>query len=161
MKISQAIIATLAFLAVIALVVGNLYPKLLTGDWVEVTIDNVTVDAKGHVDVSLSMRASSGTQIITAGYDGARYLGGGGSKSGGLFGRPGPVGTEGFDFELDPEQYHQHAAFPADWEKRLLVHAGETRTLRGGERLYFCDFTTTDHSRYDCYVEAGRTTRSP
>jgi hypothetical protein len=128
-----------------------MFPKVITGDYAEITIGKITCDSNGQASLSYSSISSSQTPIIEAFYDGNKYAGGGSGVGGGIFGRPG-VGSAGIMFMLNPEKMHRLAEVP-----RLLVKENQTIRLRGGERLYFYNFLTSDDLRHDGYIEVVST----
>jgi len=133
------------------------YPKLITGDFADITITKVTVAPNGQVALSMATISSRGTPVVNGFYDGNKYLGGGWSSGGGSIGRP-SSGIAGFNFDLNPERAPTAGrAEDAPWFRRLLVHQGDQQRLHGGERLYFYDFLTSDGIRHDGYVEVKST----
>jgi hypothetical protein len=146
----------LAALALIACILW-MFPKLITGDYAEITIGKITEEPNGQVSLQFSSISSNETPVIEAFYDGDKYAGGGSGCSGGLFGRPG-TGFAGVMFMLNPETMHRQVELPQSlWSKRLLVHENETIRLRGGERLYFYNFQTEDGVRHNGYIEVVAT----
>ena len=147
--------------AVLALIACGLwmFPKVITGDYAEITIGKITYNSSGQASLSYSSITSSETPIINAFYDGNRYTGGGSGIGSGIFGRP-VVGSAGIMFMLNPEKMHRLAEVPESvWSKRLLVKENQTIRLHRGERLYFYDFLTSDGVRHDGYVEVVSTKR--
>jgi hypothetical protein len=126
-------------------------PRLMTGVYTDVTIDRISSDKKGQYSIDLSEVASAGSNVVSGFYDGAKYNGGGSGGNSGFLGWP-VHGTEGVIFTLDPEAAVEKRA-PRLRDDRLLVHVGDKRRLRAGERLYFFDFTTDDGVRHYGFVE--------
>jgi len=149
------------YLGLIVAILGSIilltlwaFPKVITGNYAEVTITQITPEPNGHIKLGLSMVSSAGTTKVTEFYDGAKYLGGGRGSGSGPFGRP-STETEIDEFGLNPENIPSADKLEdSPWLTRLLVHVGETRRLRIGEKLYFYDFTTADTVRHYGFIEA-------
>jgi hypothetical protein len=145
----------------VALALGGcllwMFPKMITGDYAEITIGKIGTEPNGEVSVQYSSEASSQTPVLEAFYSGDKYEGGGSGTGGGLFGRP-VKGGAGVMFMLHPETMHGPDEMPKEiWAKRLLVHEDQKIRLHGGERLYFYNFVTADGIRHDGYIEVRAT----
>jgi hypothetical protein len=122
------------------------FPKLVTGDFCRVRIDQLSVDKKWQVSYAYSTRTSSGTHEKSA------TLPRGGSGSGyctGFPAWPSHGGSSGY-FNL----FADGRTLTADEIRgRLLVEQGKTYRVVPGKPLYFYDFVGRDGTRYCEYLE--------
>ena len=130
-----------------------LFPKLITGDYADITITKITETSGGQMTLSFSTVFSSDASLVEAFYADNKYLGGGSSTGGGFLGRPGR-GSGIVCFDLNPKRSPVTGRFAdSPLAGRLLVHEGDQKTLHAGERLYFHDFQTSDGVRHYGYME--------
>jgi len=138
-------------MALAGAVLLSICPWLMTSSYADITIAHITVDKEGHYTVGFSADAAARTTVITGFYDGAKYLGGGSDGHSNFFGGT-THETTGVMFGLDPDDVT--AGYPTvPRPDRLLVHEGETRHLRHGERMYLFDFKSPDGMRHYGYIE--------
>ena len=132
-----------------------MFPKILTGDYADITIGQIHIEPNGQVTLDYSAVSSGGTPLLSGFYVGKKYQGGGFDEGGGFLGRP-RRSSSVVVILLNPESVPaaDKAAAPS-WPQRLLVHENEKKHLRAGERLYFYDFQAADGVRHDGYFEVG------
>lgn len=143
---------------VVALALGGgaiaLFPKMITGDFAEVTIEAIEFEP-GLLCTTLvkySYRLSGGTIFHHVVHDGDRYTAGGEGSPHRLPAWP-SHGEGGQYLSLNPELSQMT---PEDAKGRLEVHTGERRRIRLGERLYLYNFTGRDGTLYQGFFEIKR-----
>jgi hypothetical protein len=151
--IAASIGITIAFAALVASVIWLICPKLITGDYADVTITSLTYGANGQVNLNLSTVSSRGTTVQSAFWRNDKYLGGGNSSGDGFFGRP-TQGSDSMAFDLDPEHIPLTGRFEdSRFYARLLVHEGDHDRIYPHHRLYFYDFKAANGDHLYAYIE--------
>ena len=155
----RSLIITLVSIYIMAGAVLWLFPKIITGDFADVAVTQITTTPGGQVTLSYSTVSSHGTTVVNAFYAGSKYQGGGSGTGGGILGRPGQ-GSSVVCFNLNPERTPATGSFEnSPMAGRLLIHEGTRKTLHAGERLYFHDFQTPDGVRHYGYIEVESSRR--
>jgi len=118
------------------------------GDYVDVSIARIATSPQGVVNTNLLITSFTKKPIKVAtdagGMPGGGYIGG----------REGDTFNYATGFYLNPERTPAPATgTEAPWQKRLLIHEGDKRRLKPGDRWYFDDFLTPDGVRHDGYIE--------
>ena len=131
---------------VLWLIVSVLFPKVITGDFCCVRIDELFVDDNGKVVLNCSTRCSSGTSTIHE--DEPRGGGGGGYAGGGIPAWPYP-GHFGLTFTWGSGHDSKSAKEIRD---HLLIEQGKTYRVVPGKPLYFYKFKTDDGKEYSSCV---------
>ena len=117
------------------------FPKLMTGDFCKVRIEELSVDGGGQVRTTFLIRISSGTH--TRGY----------GNSFAWSGFP-PWPTTGCELSgLGGSDLHKSSVSAEELYRHLLVAEGRTYRVVPGKPLYFYDFKSKDGVRHSCHLE--------
>ncbi|HWC60289.1 MAG TPA: hypothetical protein VHC44_11395 [Verrucomicrobiae bacterium] len=137
-------------------IVFILFPKAFTGDYADITIENVTSTPGGKVTIRFASVASYGTPVSVQLFKERKYVSGTRDESRGSLLRR-PVGRERVvSFNLDPEGTATSEHFEdSPLFKRLLVKAGTVYHLHGEQTLTLFDFMAADGARYTGFIRVG------
>ena len=145
-KVLHPLLIALAAGAVLCLAIVGLFPKLITGDYCQITIVSIHVDERGQTELIWKGVHSSGTSHYSWGsVNGVRQAGGGGGSGGGFPAWPVTCGaTVHF-----PLKSHDEDVDRATLLSRLKVLEGETYMIRPGKPLTFYQFRDSDGTLYE------------
>lgn len=147
------VLRILAVTGVIVAVACIAFPKILTGDFADITVQGITTTPNGKVTVRFTSRASCGTPIFVQLFKNKHYVGGTREENnGGFFRRP--VSREQtISFNLNPEGAPAGARFEdSPLYARLLIQAGHVYHLKGQQVLTLFNFSAGDGARYSGFI---------
>lgn len=148
--VTHPLLLIVAALVVLALATVGLFPKLITGDYYQLTVASIQVDECGQTEVKVEGTKSCNTTDSLWFYvNGIRQSGGGVGWSSGFPGWPGASAST-VVFPLDPQHKDRDRATLLG---RLKVVEGETYMVRPGNPLTLYLFTEEDGTVYEARIE--------
>lgn len=149
------VIAVLLGLMLAALLALLACPKILTGDFYEITFDSIVVHPDAKVDLHYRERFSHGTEMLEESTTNGRMNSSRGVSHNGFPGRPG-TGEGGHSFWLASTAEKKRGGTDSpEIRKRLMLEVGKIYRLQDREKFVYFRSRDLDGSVREAYLEVN------